>query len=471
MRLSSAHNPACVSLARRARKALRAVVVTALALTGAHVAGSGPAAAQPAGYILVDPQRGYVQPRVQRPVDPYGRPIGGGYYQQPAPQPPQGRVYPQGYYPGMLVQPAPQPQPGFNLRRLFGIEEEAQPVAPRPVPHIKPNRPKSPSPAVVARAVKPKLNPSTHVVVFGDALADLTGQGIEDTFADTPDVAVVTKVRGESGLVRNELADWPKTIQDTLNGGQKITVGVVMLGASDRQPIREGDVTYEPLSERWKALYRDRVDAVVRVFHDRNIPLIWIGLPPMKNDKVSADLIVMNEIVRDSVQRAGFTYVDIWPGFVDDDNRYTVVGPDVDGQNTRLRANDGVLFTKAGARKVAHFADAEIKRIIEGKQAGAVAAVPAPSGATSEPQSVDQMINAALPSLPEPAGLPSLPVKPIAGPVLPLTRPDVSPGGTLISGRPRLDGDAAYTLQKTLREGVAPNPRAGRADDFRWPRS
>ena len=86
-------------------------------------------------------------------------------------------------------------------------------------------------------------------------------------------------------------------------------------------------LTYEPLSDRWKALYRDRVDAVVRVFHDRNIPLVWVGLPPMKNDKVSADLIVMNEIVRDSVQRAGFTYVDIWPGFVDDDNRYTVVRP------------------------------------------------------------------------------------------------------------------------------------------------
>ena len=52
--------------------------------------------------------------------------------------------------------------------------------------------------------------------------------------------------RGDSGLVRSEVADWPKTIQDTLNGGQKITLAVVMLGANDRQPISEGDASYEP---------------------------------------------------------------------------------------------------------------------------------------------------------------------------------------------------------------------------------
>jgi hypothetical protein len=447
---------------------MRPALTLALAVLAIALAGPESADAQPAGYILVDPQRGYVQPRNPRPVDQYGRPAG-GYYQPP---PPQGRVYPRGYYPGMLVQPAPQQPPGFTLRRLFGVEEEPQPVAPRQEPRVKPARPKPPPAATVARQVKPKVNPSTHVVVFGDALADLAGEGLEDIFADTPDVAVVSKVRADAGLVRNDTGDWPKVIQETLNGGQKITVAVMMLGTGDRQAIREGDATHEPVSDRWKALYRDRVDAVVRVFRERGVPLVWIGLPPVKNEKTSADLIVMNEIVRDTVQRAGFVYVDIWPGFVDDANHYAAVGPDVDGQNKRLRANDGVLFTKAGARKVAHFADTEIKRILDARQVGsAVAAVPVPAETPSEGATVDTMINAALPPLPEPPGMPPIQAKPVAGPVLPLTRPELAPGGTLISGRPRLDGDGAYNVQKTLREGVAPAPRPGRADDFRWPRS
>jgi len=72
--------------------------------------------------------------------------------------------------------------------------------------------------------------------------------------------------------------------------------------------------------------------------------------------------------------------------------------------------------------------------------------------------------------LPEPQGLPSLPVRPVAGPVLPLTKPDTSPGGALASGRPRLDGDA-YLVDRALREGLPVPPKPGRADEFKWPPS
>jgi uncharacterized protein len=164
--------------------------------------------------------------------------------------------------------------------------------------------------------------------------------------------------------------------------------------------------------------------------------------------------------------------VDIWPGFVNDESRYTATGPDVDGQTTRLRANDGVLFTRAGARKAAHFADAEIKRLIEARKSGtAVAAVPstgAPPVEGGAATPTDPLVG--LPPPPELPGLPPLPSKPLAGPVLPLTKPDVSPGGTLVSARPKLDGDAGYVVQKSLREGVAASPRPGRADDYRWPK-
>ena len=92
--------------------------------------------------------------------------------------------------------------------------------------------------------------------------------------------------------------------------------------------------------------------------------MVWIGLPPMKNSKISDDLVAMNEIYKESVQRNGGAYVDIWPGFVDDENRYTPDGPDVDGEPAKLRTNEGIFFTRAGSRKVAFFADTEIKRIL-----------------------------------------------------------------------------------------------------------
>ncbi|EIM27318.1 SGNH/GDSL hydrolase family protein [Microvirga lotononidis] len=386
-----------------------------------------------------------------------------GYYQ------PQGqrdlRAYPPGYYPGKLVQPAqPQQQQGFSLRRFFGVPDEPPPPARTPV--ARPRKAAPPA-AAVAKQEKPKVDPSTYVVVFGDALAGYARQGLEAHFAENQDVAVVPKVR-ETGLVRTDPADWPEFIKSSLDGGQKASVAVVMLGTSDRQAIKDGDDTVEPLSDRWKELYRQRVDAVVNTFKERGIPLVWIGLPPMKNSKASEDLVVINEIYKDSVQRGGGTYVDIWPGFVDDENRYTAEGPDVDGEPTKLRTNEGIFFTRAGARKVAFFADTEIKRIL-GKGGTPVAAPASPTDVTPADGAAAPSIEAAIPAPPDAAAPVSLPSKPLVGPVLPLTRQDVTPGGTLVSTPPKLTGDNAYTVQRALRVGIAPGSRPGRADDFRWP--
>ncbi|MGO4707388.1 SGNH/GDSL hydrolase family protein [Microvirga sp. 2MCAF38] len=390
-----------------------------------------------AGIGMADAQSYYQYPQQQR----YGAP------------PPAGgrdlRAYPPGYYPGKLIQPAPQQ--GFSLRRFFGIPDEPLPMQPQ---IVRPARPK-PTPKPVVHLEKVKPNAATDIVVFGDGLAEFASQGIDAVYAESEDVAVIRKARGESGLARSNPDEWPKFIKDTLDGGQKITLGVVMVGAHDLAPIKDGSETYEPLTERWRDIYRQRVETVASVFKERNIPFIWIGLPPMRNDKLSEDLIAMNEIYRAGAERFGGDYVDIWQGFVDEDNRFTMTGPDVDGQPAKLRTNDGVFFTSAGARKLAHFADVEIKNILE----------------ASHPDGSAPSIESALPALPEKADLPVLPVKPLVGPVLPLTRPDLSQGGTLVSSPPRMQGDRAYPIQRSLRDGAPSNPPPGRADDFRWPPS
>jgi len=386
-----------------------------------------------------------------------------GYYQQPGYR--DQRAYPPGYYPGKLVQPAqPQPQQGFSIRRFFGARDEPPPPARAPV--SRPRR-SAPPPAAVAKQEKPKVNPSTHVVVFGDALASYARQGLDAHFSDDQDVAVVSKVRSDTSLVRTDPTDWPNFIKATLDGGQKTSIAVVMLGTNDRQSIRDGENSVEPLSDRWKELYRQRIDAITGALKERKVPFVWVGLPPMKNSKISDDLVAMNEIYKESVQGNGGVYVDIWPGFVDEDNRYTDIGPDVDGDPTKLRTNEGVFFTRAGARKVAFFADTEIKRVLG--LGGTAAAAPAPVQATPVDGSATPTIEAAVPPPPDAAIPVALPQKPLVGPVLPLTRQDVAPGGTLVSAPPKLAGDHAYSVQRAMRAGIAPNSRPGRADDFRWP--
>lgn len=373
------------------------------------------------------------------------------------PAPPTGFFFP---WFSPAPQPAYQPEPAYRPQRQRVEPRDARRRAPRATP--------APVRETVEKAKEPEVEPSTFVVTFGDALADLVADGLDEAFEDNLDVEIVSKTRGDSGLVRIDHHDWYKTIQELLASDQKISFAVVMLGANDRQAIREGEVSNDPLSERWREIYRERVDAVVRAFAERRIPLLWVGLPPVRNERLSNDFIALNEIYRDRVQKAGGVYVDIWEAFVNDQNRYSPVGPDVDGQVTRLRANDGIHFTRAGARKAAHFVDVELKRLIEARGPGTnVAAVPS---AGADGSAVDRMINAAVPAVPEPAALRLPAPRPLAGPVLPLNRTDVSPGGTLASAPPRLDPDTAFVVERALREGVPPAPKPGRADDFTWPK-
>jgi hypothetical protein len=355
-------------------------------------------------------------------------------------------------------------------------------------------RPRAAAPAAAPIAVTdqpalPKVEPSTFIVVLGDTQADQLSGGLDDAFADRPDVAVVKRTRADSGLVRTDFHDWGKAVQELLASDQKISIAVMLLGINDRQALREGDVSHEPLSERWRELYRARIDAIASAFAERRIPLVWMGAPPAQSGRLSADLIAINALFRETVERRGGVYVDLWEAFVDSENRYAASGPDLSGQIARLRAADGVHFTRAGARKAAHFADVVIRRLIQAGPGPALLALPQPAAPSPldaalpqpalgpAPMSVEEIITRMAGLAPGQSGviqpaLPVVPVKPLAGPILPLTGQPPARDGRLLAdaSAARGVGYQAQEIERVFADGVLPSPRPGRADDFSWPR-
>ena len=106
------------------------------------------------------------------------------------------------------------------------------------------------------------------------------------------------------------------------------------------------------------------------------MPVFWVGLPSLRGPKATADSSYLNELYRSRAEKAGIIYVDVWDGFVDEAGRYSPQGPDFEGQIRRLRTGDGVHFTKAGARKLAHYVEREIQRTIGNR--GTPVALPVP---------------------------------------------------------------------------------------------
>jgi uncharacterized protein len=354
-----------------------------------------------------------------------------------------------------------------------------------------------PAPAVdYSRAPPPrKLDkpPSQTVVVIGDSMADWLGYGLDENYAEQPEVGVERKIRATSGLVRydakNEALDWPQAAKDALSN-EKPNAIVVMLGLNDRVPLREkapappkrngepaqgenqsasqasqdkaaapAEATqpqaasqqpapsgpYDFHTDQWAALYTKRIDAMIAALKSKGVPVIWVGLPAIRGTKATNDMSYLDELYRERAERAGIIYVDIWDGFVDEDGDFAMQGPDFEGQTRRLRTADGVYFTKAGAVKLASYVDRELRRVMPSY----VAPVALP-GPETPPKS-------------GPAG-----ARPDVGPVLPLTASGGDHGGELLGASPQTTSDPIAA--KVLSRGETLTTPAGRADDFSWPR-
>lgn len=332
--------------------------------------------------------------------------------------------------------------------------------------------------------IKAKTNPSTAILVIGDALAERLAQGIDQEFADNPDVQVVRKTKSVSSLTRQDVYDWVEGARATIAGPQHFDVAVILVGINDWQPLQSGGTTLEAGSDAWREAYGKRVDALLGVFKEKNLPVVWVGLPVMSLPKFSEQLQSLNELVRDATRAKGQTYVDLHDAFIGEDGKYTDTGPALNGAMVKLRSSDGVSFTKAGALKAAYFADIEVKRILSERPAAAPDAVvaspanpsplspatpgAAPAAAPSGPSKsdierlIDQMAGTLPPADPVPL-IARLPERPIVGPIISLTTPERSADGQLVSP---LAG--ARPIAASFAGGQLRAAKPGRADDFSW---
>src|SRR5258705_5187648 len=119
---------------------------------------------------------------------------------------------------------------------------------------------------------------------------------------------------------------------------------------------RSPNGVYQFREERWVKLYIKKIEELIAVLKTKGVPVLWVGLPAVRGPKATADMLFLDALYRDAAGKAGITYVDVWDGFVDEGGRFLQKGPDFQGQIRRLRAYDGVFFTKPGARKLAHYA-------------------------------------------------------------------------------------------------------------------
>src|SRR5262252_8762850 len=239
---------------------------------------------------------------------------------------------------------------------------------PPPVDYSRAPPPKKPD-------AKTESTVTTPILVLGDSMADWLAYGLELAYADSPEIGILRRHRTSSGLIRTETRsdprgeypDWPPAARELI-AIQKPKFVLMMVGINDRRQLREtaqvasvsrtakpgplraedpaaleldqpapekpnetqataapppaapaGTRNLEFRSDAWSEAYIRRIDDTIASLKTSGVPVFWVGLPPLRGQKSSADIPFLNDLYRSRADKAGIIYIDVWDGFVDED--------------------------------------------------------------------------------------------------------------------------------------------------------
>ncbi|MCP3054205.1 SGNH family hydrolase [Aurantimonas marianensis] len=304
------------------------------------------------------------------------------------------------------------------------------------------------APQIAEEAQATKDANAQKVLVVGDFLADSLADGLDALYGDNEMVTVESRTNGSSGLVRDDFYDWTKNLGPILDE-EKPAALVVALGSNDRQPIELGSATLSLRSEGWTKEYEKRIAEIAETVKNRDIPLIWVGMPSFKFERMSEDMVFLNDLYRKGATKVSGQFVDIWEGFVDANGSFVYSGPGVSGQQVQLRNSDGITMTSAGDDKMAFFAERAIARVLKDGVSPAISL------------SAEQLPNMQLPPLGNAANA-------VTAVPLSIDDPALAGAETLLGG----GTTRGFTLEPSPRDrliaGNGTGEVQGRADNFTW---
>ncbi|WP_182085340.1 DUF459 domain-containing protein [Aureimonas sp. ME7] len=304
--------------------------------------------------------------------------------------------------------------------------------------------------ATVALAPVEKSETARTVLVVGDFMAASLAKGLEEAVSQSREIKVEGKANGSSGLVRDDHYDWPGEIGQVI-ADVKPAVVVVMLGANDRQAIREDGTSLTLRTPEWAARYTERIDRLAAAVKAGGASLVWVGALPFGTDRASEDMVYFNDLYRTAALKVGGEFVDVWGGFTDASGAFTASGPDMAGQTARLRNSDGITLTGAGQDKLAYFVEKPVTKILGLSIDDMVANLGS-----------QQLSATDLPAINDLAATTTTP--PVS-----FSDPSLDGGESLLGGAPGAPLAADGSARSRLVVAGAPlDPTEGRADHFNW---
>lgn len=201
-----------------------------------------------------------------------------------------------------------------------------------------------------------------RVLMLGDSLGEGLGKGLAKAFEKDTSLKITNRAKWGKGFTKRVHIGRVREFNPLLTS-LKPDIVVITVGAKDAvASILGGKKKHLFASPEWTKIYGGRLDKILRRLKKQKAAVYWIGLPIMRDPQFNENMNTLNELFREKAHLNSIKFIDTWNGFVDQYGNFSPFGPDLDGRIVRLRDKDGVRFTGAGYRKLAHFVEREIRR-------------------------------------------------------------------------------------------------------------
>jgi hypothetical protein len=192
-----------------------------------------------------------------------------------------------------------------------------------------------------------------RVLIVGDSVGLDMGGALQSDLAGTGVVNAGLDGRESTGLTRPDYFNWPAELSNDIKADNPQVV-VVMIGANDAQDfLGPPDTPYA--SPAWNGLYAQRVAQFMQVAGSTGALVVWVGMPPMQNPTLSAQMADLNTLAKQQAAAAKppVTFIDTDKSLGTPMGGYTAFTTNAAGQIVNIRTPDGTHLTPGGGQVAA----------------------------------------------------------------------------------------------------------------------
>lgn len=217
-----------------------------------------------------------------------------------------------------------------------------------------------PTPDLMRAAIGGK---EIQIGVLGDSFGDGLWAGLYNELRADPQFAVHRFAKQSTGFTRYSSLNLLDDARSKLDE-QPVDIAVVSFGANDTFDIWEEGQLMPYMGEDWQRVIGGRVRAYVGELRDRDIEVVWVGLPRMREAEFDNKITQMNAFNSGLMCELGVPFIDTAPVSTGSDGGYSEMLPRSGGRPIKARAEDGVHMSMTGYRILLEGVAADLRTMI-----------------------------------------------------------------------------------------------------------